>query len=77
MNPALLTPTGIPRGGLICWHDLYDPTSALASVPDLSGNGCSLQRGSTAGEDSNDPTWVRKARVWSTPPTTTASRQPI
>lgn len=47
---------GIPRSGLVCWHDLYDPTESLASVPDLSGNGYSLQRGSTAGEDSNDPT---------------------
>lgn len=48
---------GIPRSGLVCWHDLYDPTASLASVPDLSGNGYSLQRGSTAGEDSNDPAW--------------------
>jgi len=48
---------GVPRSGLVCWHDLYDPTESLASVPDLSGNGYSLQRGSTAGEDSNDPAW--------------------
>ena len=23
MHPALLIPTGIPRSGLVCWHDLY------------------------------------------------------
>lgn len=58
MHPALMTPSGIPRSGLVCWHDLYDPTASLASVPDLSGNGYSLQLGSTAGEDSNDPAWA-------------------
>jgi hypothetical protein len=49
---------GIPRSGLVCWHDLYDPTESLASVPDLSGNGYSLQLGLTAGADTNDPAWV-------------------
>ena len=58
MHPVLMTPSGIPRSGLVCWHDLYDPTESLASVPDLSGNGYSLQLGSTAGEDTNDPSWV-------------------
>jgi hypothetical protein len=48
---------GIPRSGLVCWHDLYDPTESLASVPDLSGNGYDLQLGSTAGADTNDPAW--------------------
>ena len=58
MHPALMTPSGIPRSGLVCWHDLYDPTESLASVPDLSGNGYSLQRGSIAGADTNDPAWA-------------------
>ena len=48
----------VPRSGLVAWHDLYDPTESLASVPDLSGNGYDLQRGSTAEADSNDPTWI-------------------
>jgi hypothetical protein len=55
---ALLFPSGIPRRGLVCWHDLYDPTESLQSIPDLSGHGYALQRGSAAGADSNDPTWV-------------------
>ncbi len=57
MHPVLMTPSGIPRSGLVCWHDLYDPTESLASVPDLSGNGYDLQLGSTAGADTNDPAW--------------------
>ena len=49
---------GIPRAGLVAYHDLYDPTASLASVPDLSGNGYALRLGSTAGADTNDPAWA-------------------
>jgi len=52
-----MTPTGIPRRGLVCHHDLYDPTSALQIIPDSSGHGVTLQRGSAAGADSSDPAW--------------------
>ena len=57
MSKIVPVPLTIPMAGLVCWHDLYDPTQSLASVSDLSGNGYSLQLGSTSGADSNDPAW--------------------
>lgn len=31
MNPALLQATGLPRAGLVCWHDLWFPNVLLQS----------------------------------------------
>lgn len=58
MSKIVPVPLTIPMAGLVCWHDLYDPTQSLASVSDLSGNGYSLQLGSTSGADTNDPAWA-------------------
>jgi hypothetical protein len=45
----------LPRGGLVAGWDLRN-TGDVQSVPNLVPGGAALQRGSTAGADTNDPT---------------------
>ncbi len=46
----------VVRAGLVCWHRIFDPTSALGAVPDKS-NKHVLQLGPTTGADAEDPAW--------------------
>lgn len=54
----ILTAGGLPKHGLVCYHDLYDPTSTNLIIPSTYNAAYPLQLGSVAGSDTNDPAWA-------------------